>query len=195
MAWKICGTAVVLLLVLAVGLFRSKAQTQKSSPDTTSAASDKGMSTYLGLRNMALSIASTEKGQPSKAGPNDPLAVLMDIPTTHRTATIVAYADGTASIYISNGGGYLGGSQSHQAIHDASMKMISVAHKFQDKMQIAKQYPLPEKGAIFFYVVTNNGVYMARAPEAELNKRTHPLTELYAAGQEIITQYRLMPKP
>src|SRR5215831_240089 len=105
MPWKICGIAVVLLLILAIGIFRSKAQ--------------KAMSTYLGLRNMALSIASTEKQQPSKTGSDDPLAVLMDLSTTQSTATIVAYADGTASIYISNGGGYLGGSESYQAIQDA----------------------------------------------------------------------------
>ena len=58
-------------------------------------------------------------------------------------------------------------------------------------MQLTKQFPLPEGGVIFFYVVTIDGVYTARAPQEELNQRTHPLTELYAAGQEIITQYRL----
>jgi hypothetical protein len=139
-------------------------------------AADKAMSTYLGLRNLALS---------------NPFAVLMDLPTTQHTATVVAYADGTASIYISNGGGYLGGSESYKAIQDAGLKMILIARKFQPTMQLTKQFPLPEGGVIFFYVVTIDGVYTARAPQEELNQRTHPLTELYAAGQEIITQYRL----
>ena len=101
----------------------------------------------------------------------------MDLPTTQHTATVVAYADGTASIYISNGGGYLGGSESYKAIQDAGLKMILIARKFQPTMQLTKQFPLPEGGVIFFYVVTIDGVYTARAPQEELNQRTHPLTE------------------
>jgi len=118
-------------------------------------------------------------------------AVLMDISLPQSTATIAAYADGTASIYISNGGGYLGGSESYKSIRDAGLQMIAAGHKFQPRMQLTKQFPLPAKGEVVFYVVMSGGVYTARAPQTELDQRTHQFTELYAAGQEIITQYRL----
>lgn len=72
--------------------------------------------------------------------------------------------------------------------------MIAAGHKFRPTMQLTKEFPLPVAGEVVFYVVTKGGIYTARAPQTQLNQRTHPLTELYAAGQQIITQYRLMPK-
>lgn len=192
MVTRICIIALVFVLAITIGVLQSRSQARKS-PET--ATTDKAMSAYLGLRNLALSSASSEEAKSSKTGPDEPIAVLMDVALTHRTGTIAAYADGTASIYISNGGGYLGGSQSYKSIHDAGLQMIAAGHKFQPTMQLTKQFPLPAMGEVIFYVVTKSGVYTAHAPQTELNQRTHPLTELYAAGQEVITQYRLMPKP
>jgi hypothetical protein len=180
MVIRICAIALVVVLAIAIGIVQGKARSKKSI--------------YLGLRNMAL-LSAGEEAKSSKTGPNEPRAVLMDMALTRRTSTIAAYADGTASIYISNGGGYLGGSESYKSIRDAGFQMISAGHKFQPGMQLTKQFPLPASGEVIFYVVTNSGVYTARAPQMELNQRTHPLTELYAAGQEVITQYRLISKP
>jgi hypothetical protein len=192
MAWKISwGIAFLVILAVAIGLFRGKANAQQK-PSTVFVPTPEGkeMSTYLGLRNLALTSSAAKAGQTS-ADPNEPLAVLMDQPTGTRTATIAAYADGTASIYISNGGGYLGGSQKYPAIHEAAVRMLAAARQARVKMQITTQFPLPEQGEITFYVVTDSGVYTARVPQEEFRKRTHPLTELYAASQEVITQYRL----
>src|ERR1700743_3655134 len=130
MDWKIfCGIA-LLILIVVVGLVRNKANAQQTpsdqkNPSTVFVPTPEGkeMSTYLGLRNQALTGSSAKMGQPI-TGPNEPWAVLMDQPAGDRTATIVSYADGTASIYISNGGGYLGGSQVYPAIREAAEKML-----------------------------------------------------------------------
>lgn len=187
MAWKIivCA-AVVLLLVLGVRAFQSKAATQQSSQGVLPVPPDKAMSTYLGLRKGALTASAT--GQQKSDAPH---AALMDIPVRTGTATIVAFADGTASIYISKGSGYIGGSQTYPTIREAGLRFIATARKFQPQMQVTQQFPLPEQGEVIFYVATDHGVYTAKAPEAELRKRSHPLTELYAAAQDVITQYRL----
>src|SRR5689334_20341834 len=177
MVIKICVIALVFVLAIAIGILQGKAQAKKS--------------TYLGFRKLALSSAGSEEAESSKTGPNEPRAVLMDMAPTRRTSTIAAYADGTASIYISSGGGYLGGSESYKSIRVAGLQMIAAGHKFQPRMQLTKQFPLPAKGEVVFYVVMSGGVYTARAPQTELDQRTHQFTELYAAGQEIITQYRL----
>jgi hypothetical protein len=187
MAWKIivCA-AVVLLLVLGVRAFQNKAASQQSSQVFVPVPADKAMSTYLGFRNQALTASATGQQQSDA-----PCAVLMDMPVTSGTATIAAFADGTASIYISKGGGYLGGSQTYPAIREAGLRFIATARKFQAQMRVTQQFPLPEHGEVIFYVATGRGVYTVKAPQAELNKRSHPLTELYAAAQDVITQYRL----
>jgi hypothetical protein len=193
MAWKLSwGIVLLILLAVAIGVFRNKASAQQK-PSTVFVPTPEGkeMSTYLGMRNLALTVSAAKAGEPSTAKPNEPLAVLMDLPTTTRTATIVAYADGTASIYTSSGVGYLGGSQKYPAIHEAAVKMLAAGRRAQAKMQITRQFPLPDQREIVFYVVMENGVFTARVPQEEFKKSTHPLSELYAASQEVITQYRL----
>lgn len=190
MFWKVAVvTAVVLFVITAGWLLRMKAAQRSSG--FVPVPSEKAMEVYLGLRNQALSSSSRKEEQPAGIGPDDPRAVLMDVNITTRTATIAAFADGTASIYISNGGGFIGGGQKYPSVHDAGQKLIAVAHKLQPAMQKTQQYPLPEKGEVIFYIVTGDGVYTVRALQSECTKRTHPLYELFAAGDDVITQYRL----
>lgn len=189
---KISCAVAALVLLVAPGLLRRTANPQKASSGST----DSGMAKYLGLRQAALLSGPTYKsGHQAGIRPDEPWAAFMDIHTPNRTATIAAFADGTASIYISNGGGFLGGSQKFSSIHDAAGNMISMARRFQPMMKKTQQYPLPEAGEVLFYVSTDNGIYMARALEAECRRRTHPLSDFYFAAQEIITQYRLNMPP
>jgi hypothetical protein len=189
MLWKIAGGIAVFLFVITAGWLLRMEAAQRSS-GSVRVPPEKAMEVYLGLRNQALS-SSARQGQTAGIRPDDPRAVLMDVNTTTRIATIAAFADGTASIYISNGGGLLGGGQAYPSVHDAGQKLIAVARKLQPTMQKTQQYPLPEKGEVIFYVVTGNGVYTVRALQSECTKRTHPLYELFAAGDDVITQYRL----
>jgi hypothetical protein len=53
-------------------------------------------------------------------------------------------------------------------------------------------YPLPDRGRTIFYVRTEAGVLTGGATEAELGQRRHPLSELFFAGQDVITQCRLV---
>jgi len=180
---------VVLAALLAAGwLFQTKGQQHPSK--FIPVPPEKAMETYLCLRKLALASTSASTGL-KNIKPDEPVAVLMEMDTGTRNATIAGFIDGTASIYLSNGGGFLGGGQSYPSVHQAALNLIAVARRFRPQMHKAQDYPLPQKGEVLFYVVTDNGVYTVSAPEAELNRRTHPLTELYAAGQEVITQYRL----
>lgn len=190
MSWKVGGATAVVLIVLTAGWLLRMNASQRSS-GFVPVPPEKAMEVYLGLRNQALSSSSRKEGQPAGIGPDDPRAVLMDVNITTRTATIAAFADGTTSIYISNGGGFIGGGQKYPSVHDAGQKLIAVAHKLQPTMQKTQQYPLPEKGEVIFYVVTGNGVYTVRGLQSECTKRTHPLYELFTAGDDVITQYRL----
>jgi hypothetical protein len=41
-----------------------------------------------------------------------------------------------------------------------------------------------------FYLRTRDGLFYVEAAEADLKAGTHPLSELFGAGQEVITQFR-----
>src|SRR4029077_10438111 len=66
-------------------------------------------SIYLGLREQALNLKREKIGLPTPAKPTQPWAALMDWSLGSGTATVVAISDGTASVYLSSGGGSIGG--------------------------------------------------------------------------------------
>lgn len=151
---------------------------------------------YLSLRERALKTKREDIGVAAPSKPTEPWAAVMDWGVSTGTATVVAISDGTASIYLSSGGGSIGGGQSDESIHKAAQKMVSVAAEFQPQMMRATDVDtLPQRGQVVFYVLTDAGVFTASASEVELSSHRHPLSKLGDAAQEIITQSRLTRKP
>ncbi|MGC3980133.1 MAG: hypothetical protein QM808_02615 [Steroidobacteraceae bacterium] len=174
--------AVVAVLCL-VGIFAvSRARAQKLRPAEPA--------TYIALRDQALSTSRKALGLPASKAP---LVVLMDIGADEGfTITTVAYEDGTASIYLSNGGGFIGGGQRHEAIRNAAYVMLKAAEQTLTNMTAVKAHPLPGAGKTSFYVVTDAGTYLATAATKDIEAGSqHPLYQLYVAGQDVITQYRI----
>jgi hypothetical protein len=155
-------------------------------------APEKALEQYLGLRNRALHSASEKSGPETSSGTMEPRAALMDLSfTTGGSITVVAFADGTTSIYNSTGGHHLGGGQARKSIRQAGQDFIAVAHQFQPQMHLTQDFLLPQPGGVAFYLVTNAGVFTASAPAETTGNGGHALGPLFAAGEEVITQYRL----
>jgi hypothetical protein len=148
--------------------------------------------TYLGLRRQVLQGLHGKVELPATKKPTEPYAVVMDWNTGNAIATIVSIADGTASMYLSNGGGSIGGGQGHKEIREAALSAVSLAADVQPQMKSVFAYPLPMRGEVIFYLVTEAGVFSASAPANELATGKHPLSRLGNAMQNIITQYRLV---
>jgi len=106
------------------------------------------------------------------------------------TATVVALADGTASVYLSSGGGFLGGGQSHEAIRNAANQMVGAATEVESLTHATSEYPLPERGQVTFYFLTDSGVFTAGASDEDLRSHRSPLYKLGDAAQSVITEYR-----
>jgi hypothetical protein len=147
---------------------------------------------YHVLRGQIFHVRREQIGLPAPAHDTDPWAVVMDWGMTEGSATVVAIADGTASIYLSSGGGSIGGGQSHDSIRQAAMRAVSVAAEFQPEMRRVTSYPLPGSGEVVFYVLTDAGVFSASASEKELSAHRPRLSKLGDALQEIMTQYCLI---
>jgi hypothetical protein len=192
---KPIGWVVLVLLVIVLWFSLRTRQNRNSSKESPSASSEhSGASVYLGLRNLALQSPPPKIEGASVAKPGEPFAVLMDWGIPAGTATVAAYADGTASIYLSSGGAYLGGGQSHESIRNAAMRTVEIASELKSLMQPTTAYPLPQRGQVTFYVRTDVGVLTATAPEDDLRSHRNPLYKLGDSAQTIITEYRLMQK-
>ena len=144
---------------------------------------------YTDLRSRALSITQAELGE-LPATPHV-LAVVMDTGYSEAVATLVALADGTTSLYFSNGGGMIGGGE-HPRVAAATRRLVDVATRFLEVLSPATDFPLPAVGVTQLIAVTASGNSSATAPEAELGAGEHALSELFYAAQDVLTELRLV---
>src|SRR5713226_5270765 len=154
------------LIVLCIRLTTTVLTARKNRPQISSATlTSEAKNPYLGLRSQILELKRDKIGLAAPAKPTEPWAAVMDWGVTNGTATVVAISDGTASIYLSSGGGSIGRGQSHDSICKAAQKMVSVAAEFQSQMRATDTYALPQRGQVTFYVLTDAGVFTATAPQ------------------------------
>src|ERR1700730_10592798 len=104
------------------------------SPD----ASPEGI--YSALRNQALSTNRTDNGiaAPSPAAPG--WGILMETGYDVATVTLFALADGTTSLYLSNGGGMIGG-QGHEAVRNANAAFVNEANRSLPHLRRCEAFP------------------------------------------------------
>jgi hypothetical protein len=179
--------AIAILSVLAVSfVLRKRSEKRPSSRPAPEEV-------YRGLRGLALGFSRAKIGLPPAAAPTEPWGVIMDWGVASGPVSIVAIADGSASIYMSNGGGYLGGI-GHESIRKAARNMVAAAAEVQKETTATTVYPLPRRGEVIFYLLTDAGIFTARGSEGELKAHSHFLSKLGEAGQDVITQYRLIQK-
>jgi hypothetical protein len=172
-----------------VAKYRAQASPGTKSDATTRKASAP-KDVYIGLRNTMLQGSRSKFGLTATAKPTEPWGVLMDWGVQKGTASVVAMSDGSASVYLSSGGGYIGGI-GQEPIRRAAQKAVEVARAVRLPSQPTTDYPLPEQHGVFFYFLTDAGVFVLRTSEQELNSSRHPLRELGDAMQRVITEYRL----
>jgi hypothetical protein len=127
------------------------------------------------------------------AGPDDVVGVVMEMGMSSGTALVFGLRDGSASIYLSGGGGSLGG-QGRPAINAAARRLVATAAGLLGRLSPAAVGPppaLPAPGRIRFSVFTGAGVRAAEAAEPELVAGSE-LTPLFRGAHEIITGFRLV---
>jgi hypothetical protein len=145
---------------------------------------------YLGLRSRALTVDPKDIGlEPSDAVPNV-WGMLMEFRISGTVVTLLSLADGTTSLYFSNGGGIIGGGQ-HEEVAGASRDFIALAESFFNDLAPATEYPLPSPNRVKFYFMTFSGAYTADVDQDELVEHGNSLSPLYYAGNDVITQVRL----
>jgi hypothetical protein len=117
--------------------------------------------------------------------------VLMEMGFPEGAATIVSLADGTTSLYTNEGGGVIGGGE-HAPVAAASRRFLAEAEATEAGLSPEEptNVQLPPAGVVSFVVLGYSGTQTGAAGEDELASTQHPLSRLYAAGQDVITALR-----
>ena len=146
---------------------------------------------YSGLRQQALSTSRTGIGIAAPSPETPAWGVLMETGYDSVTVTLFALSDGTTSLYFSNGGGVIGG-QSHEAVRSANRAFLVEANHSLQYLTPSETFPIPETAQTIFYVLTDSGILTGGALENDLGYGKHPLSSLFHAGHEVISQLRLI---
>jgi hypothetical protein len=124
----------------------------------------------------------------ASVGPDDPVAIVMDIGMPEAVASVFSGVTGDASIYLSSGGGLLGGIE-HENVRMAAVAFVQQAAKYRHEMVRVSEYPYPADGNVRFYVRTREAVYATpERSEDGLENKQDALWPLFYAGQNVITQ-------
>jgi len=144
------------------------------------------------LRDQALSVTAQDLNlKPIEARPHV-WGVLMELGYSQAVATLVSFADGSTSLYISTGGGVIGAGE-HQAVREEADRFLAVAEQhIADFDPVDGETPPPKPGRVRFYVRTFQSTLTAEAEDAPLARGQHKLSPVFHAGHAVITQMRLM---
>ena len=144
----------------------------------------------MGLRETVLATKPGDIGLPPARYAQKPWGVLMETGLEGRGAyTLVVIADGTTSLYFSKGGGIIGLGP-HAEVRAASQAMLETAARLQGHAGPTMSTPLPPAGNVYFYFLTASGTLRYQAAEELLGRGKDPMSELFYAGQAVITQIR-----
>jgi hypothetical protein len=144
---------------------------------------------YEGLRNMAFTATPAELGLSLPSDKTTVYGVVMDWEMGGATATTIAYQTGDASLYLSSGGGVIGGGQ-HQNVNSAAKQFVVLAQMFLDKATKTETTPLPDKNVVKFYLLSNKGVYVGQDEMKNFENSKSIWLGLFEEGNNVLTELR-----
>jgi hypothetical protein len=106
---KVAVITLALLTILAVAESQERSTNSAMNEPTQKEKIKDPKEMYPRLRTLMLRGSRSKFSLAPTSKPTEPWGVVMDWGVKNGTATIVAMSDGSASVYFSSGGGYIGG--------------------------------------------------------------------------------------
>lgn len=142
---------------------------------------------YSGMRRLVLELANDAKWGGGDAG--GVIAVLMDTGQDGYCHTLVAVADGTLSLYLSNGGGTIG-TGAWQKVNPMVKEFVGNAAGYLEHFEPASEFQLPASGRVALCIVTPGQVLRAEHAEDDLGNDQLPLSPLFHEAHHMIATIR-----
>ncbi|MFI5406734.1 MAG: hypothetical protein ACHQ1D_09510 [Nitrososphaerales archaeon] len=198
MPYVIIGLVLIVGLVLIIANLKNKSSTNtnkltvQQSPDSTSFKKvDPKNNPYQDLRNLAFGATLEQIGVEFPADQTKIYGIIMDWDLGEGTATLVAFLSGDASLYLSTGGGVIGGI-GHDNVKNAVTAYINKAEKYLDKTVKTDSTPLPEKDGINFYFLTNKGKFVGQEQVKNFDNNSSQWLDLFEEANKLITEIRMV---
>ncbi len=139
------------------------------------------------FRTLVLSRSLPGSGGASTPAPS---AAAMDWNVGGGVSTLVAFSDGTVSLYYSGDGGIIGAG-THEQIRAPGMRFHALLSQLAERLVPTTQYPLPPNAKVTFWLACADATLASDhfAPE-ELADTAHPFHAVHAHAQATITALR-----
>jgi hypothetical protein len=183
---------IIIGLLLIVGIvFYFSGCIVKSKPTTKpQKKADSANNPYKDLRDLALNATIDQIGVKIPSNETKIYGVVMDWDVGEGIATLVAFLSGDASLYLSSGGGMIGGS-GHDNIKQAAKAFINMAEKYLGQTTKTETTPLPDKDGVKFYFLTNNGKYVGKEQMKNFENNSSAWLNLFEEGNKLISEIRM----
>lgn len=146
--------------------------------------------TFNDLRAMAFSTTPEQLQLSLPADKTIVYGIIMDWEMGGATATIVSYQSGDASMYLSSGGGIIGGGQ-HQNVNRAARQFVSLGQAYLDKAIKTETTDLPTTDQVKFYLLTNKGKFAGQDNMKNFENNSSEWLKLFEEGNKVLTQLRI----
>jgi hypothetical protein len=185
--------AVVLVgAIVFVPLLGRRPEVESPADSARTPAVDQPASAAGGSEALREKLLSREMLRDTPADPDGDgiRAVVFDWGMGDGSATLVAFDDGTTSLYFSGGGGIIGAG-AHDAVRLAAASFREEATRLKPQMTRADAFPLPSGERSVFYIVTDSAT-LTSGPIAntDLERGRPPFGELATRAQQVITEIR-----
>jgi len=141
------------------------------------------------LRKIAFTVTPEQLGISLPTNKTVVYGTIMDWGMNDATASIVTYNTGDASLYLSSGGGVIGGGQ-HQNVSSAAKNFVSLAQTFLENTTKAEKTTLPSTDEVNFYLLTNKGIYVGMEQMKNIENNSSPWLKLFEEGNNVLAELR-----
>jgi hypothetical protein len=137
------------------------------------------------LRARVLKLTAEDVGLPQESGTSQVFGLIVETAHPDAVASLVALADGSVSLYVSDGSGCVG-CGAHRDVRQAGSELLRLAELTLSLSTFTNDVALPQEGVVRFYFLTRAGIRYVQTSLEEINKVDQRLSELYFAGQRLL---------
>lgn len=142
------------------------------------------------LRQSAFTASYQKPGSTLPSDQTKVYGVIMDWEFGGGIATTIAYQSGDASLYISSGGGIIGGI-GHAKVRNSAKQLVTLAQTYLDKAIKTETTPLPMANEVQFYLLTNKGVFVGQDQIKNFENDSSPWFKLFELGNVLMKELRM----
>lgn len=149
--------------------------------------------TYLDFRQNILDLKRQDIQNIQDDAPEHPIyAAVVDMNTGNVTASLACIADGTASLYYSNGDGMLGLSEKSDEVFNATLAFLYSAEQVLDALELAEDFSLPEPHLHNIYLISEDGIYKQQIGIQDIPTYPREVQFLNFLYQNVLSKINIM---